>query len=66
MLLSLIDLLTPEQVANELNLSSTLIRRYCRQGRLGQKLGGRYLITRQELDKFKAIPRKVGKPKKKE
>lgn len=57
-------LLTTNQVAKALNLSSSLIRRYCREGRLGQRVGSRYIITADDLEEFKKIPRKVGQPKK--
>lgn len=58
------NLLTAKQVAIELDISHSLVRRYCREGRLGQKIGGRYIITSDDLEKFKQIPRKVGKPPK--
>jgi hypothetical protein len=61
-MLDLTKLLTPAQAAAELNLTPRIIRRYCKQGRLGQKIGGRYIITRADLERFRNEPRKVGKP----
>lgn len=61
---NLTDLLTPAAAAAELGITPRLMRRYCEQGRLGQKIGGRYLISREDLDEFKQVPRKVGNPHK--
>lgn len=55
-------LLTADEVAKLLHVNASLIRRYCRQGRLGQYLYGRWLISPDELEAFKKIPRKVGNP----
>jgi len=61
--MNLSDLLTPTQAAERLGLSLSLIQRYCRQGRLGQRVGGRWLITPEQLAEFERQPRRVGKPK---
>lgn len=55
-------LYTPEQAAALLNISAALVRRYCRQGRLGQHIGGRWLISPDDLERFQAEPRKAGNP----
>lgn len=55
-------LYTPEQAALVLGISPTLVRRYCRQGRLGQSIGGHWLITPDDLQRFQAKPRKSGNP----
>jgi len=55
-------LYTADEVAKELHVNASLIRRYCRQGRLGQYIYGRWLISPSELEAFKAKPRKVGNP----
>ena len=58
-------MLTIAQVAKELNVSETTVRRYCYDSRLGKKVGRQWVITRQELERFKKIDRKPGRPKKK-
>ncbi len=55
-------LYTVDEVARMLNVNPSLVRRYCRQGRLGQFLYGRWLISPDELESFKLQPRKVGNP----
>lgn len=55
-------LYTVDEVAKLLKVNSSLIRRYCRQGRLGEYIYGRWLITPDELEEFKAKPRKRGNP----
>ena len=55
-------LYTADEVANILNITSALVRRYCRQKRLGQFVYGRWLISPDELERFKQQPRKVGNP----
>ena len=57
------DFLDIKQVAQELKLSRQRIQQLCAQGRLGTKVGIQWVITREELDAFKAIPRPVGRPK---
>lgn len=59
------DVLTMEQVAEELGISARSVRKYCQAGELGFQPGTRrsYIITRQSLDEFKARPRKgPGRP----
>jgi excisionase family DNA binding protein len=51
------------QAAEQLNISESLLRRYCRQGRLGVRIGGRWLVYQDELDEFAKKPRPVGYPK---
>ncbi len=53
---------TVDEVAKLLKVDASLIRRYCREGRLGKHLYGRWLITSDELEEFKTKPRKVGNP----
>ncbi len=60
------ELLTVQEVAKELNRSEHRVREYCREGRLGKKIGRQWIITRAELDVFKQVPRKHGAPFKKE
>lgn len=56
------DILTCEEVAAELRLSSERVRQFCRHERIGKRLGGRWVIHRSELDQFKKIPREPGRP----
>jgi len=60
------DILSPEQAAQELGITAGTVRQYCDQGRLGRKWGRVWLITREELDQFKAKRRPAGRPRKKE
>jgi len=53
---------TADEVAKELNVNPSLVRRYCRQGRMGQFIYGRWLISPAELEVFRAKTRKRGNP----
>jgi excisionase family DNA binding protein len=58
--------LTTQQVAKKLGLTESLVRRYCRQGKLkGEKRhgGSGWDIAPQEVARFSKIPRKIGRPK---
>lgn len=55
-------LYTADEVSRLLNITPSLVRRYCQQGRMGQYLYGRWLISPSELEAFKAKPRKRGNP----
>ena len=56
-------LLSIPQAAQRLGLSASLIRRYCRQGRLGIKVGGRWVIPLDHIEQFVKEPRPIGYPK---
>ena len=57
-------LLTTTQAADWLGITESLVRRYCRDGRLrGQKLARDWLIEKDDLEQFAQKPRKVGRPK---
>ena len=58
------ELLSVKQVANELGISENRVREFCQEGRLGEKVGRQWIITRSELEAFKLIPRKRGAPRK--
>lgn len=53
---------TADEAAIMLGISAALVRRYCRQGRLGKRIGNQWLITDEEIKEFEAKPRKVGNP----
>lgn len=60
------ELLTVADVARELGITQVTVRRYCLEGRLGRKVGRQWLVTRQQLDAFKAQRRPPGRPRKEE
>ncbi len=52
-----------EEAASFLDLSERRVRKFCAEGRLGQRFGKRsYLITKKELVDFSKIDRPVGNP----
>lgn len=57
------ELLSVKEVAGELGVSENRVREYCQEGRLGEKVGRQWVITREELEAFKKIPRKRGAPR---
>ncbi len=58
------ELLSVKQAAKELGVSGNRVREFCQEGRLGEKVGRQWIITRAELEAFKQIPRKRGAPRK--
>lgn len=52
-----------EDAAIELGITPQRVRVMCREGRLGTRLGRNYVITAEELERFKAMPREKGRPK---
>jgi excisionase family DNA binding protein len=48
--------------AELLGISPGLVRRYCRQGRLGSRHGRDYRITAEQLAEFAKLDRPRGKP----
>ena len=57
-------LLTTTQAADWLGVTESLVRRYCRDGRLeATKLGRDWFIVESDLEHFAQKPRKVGRPK---
>jgi len=57
------EFLTIRQVAEILGLSRQRIQQLCAQGRLGRRPGRDWVITRAELEAFKKLPRRAGRPK---
>lgn len=62
MSVSTLDLLNVTQAAEVLGVSSERVGQFCREGRLGQKVGDRWVIPRDELLQFARIPRRRGRP----
>ena len=60
--MSTLELMTCEQAAKALNVSADRVRQFCQEGRLGQKLGGRWVIPADEVKLFDQIPRTTGRP----
>lgn len=60
-----IEFLTPQQAAKRLGLSTVRVQQFCHNGRLGQRVGSRYIIAPDDLVEFAKIPRYPGKPNKK-
>lgn len=58
--------MTVDEVAEELELTPQRVREFCQQGRLGRRVGRQWVITREELEAFKQIPRPPGRPRKDE
>jgi len=60
-------MLSASDAARILDVDISLIQRLCRTGRLGythKRIGKVWIITREEIDKYKANPMKRGpKPK---
>jgi excisionase family DNA binding protein len=56
--------MTAEEAAEELGLTPQRVREFCQQGRLGRRVGRQWVITREELERFKQTPRPPGRPRK--
>jgi excisionase family DNA binding protein len=54
------------EAAKELGISQVRVRQLCQSGRLGQFVLGRYLITKEDLVRFRKIPRIPGRPSSKD
>jgi excisionase family DNA binding protein len=55
-------ILSPQEAARRLGLSLSRIHQFCRKGRLGQRVGGVYVISADELREFSKKPRDPGRP----
>jgi hypothetical protein len=53
------------KAAQFLGLSEIRVRQFCKEGRLGTKVGNSYVITDEELREFAKNERPTGKPPKK-
>ena len=56
------NILTVEEAAKLLKLSTCRIRQFCREGRIGRRLGGRWAIDQDELYDFRRQTRPNGRP----
>lgn len=56
-----IELLTVRECAAELGVKERRVQQFIEFDRLeARKIGGRWFVTREEIDRFKVIPRKAG------
>lgn len=62
MSVSSLPLLSVNEAAEFLGVSPERVRDFCREGRIGQRVGDRYVISQDELRIFAQIPRKRGRP----
>lgn len=52
---------TTAEAAAALQISESLVRRYCREGRLGERIGRNFAITEKQLQAFRSLERKRGR-----
>ncbi len=58
------DLMSAVEAAAYLGMTPARVYALSKQGRLGRRIGGYWLYTREELDAYKATPKsKGGRPK---
>lgn len=56
-----IELLTVRECAAELGVKERRVQQFIEFNRLeARKIGGRWFVTREEIDRFKVIPRRAG------
>lgn len=59
-----LNLVTVAEAAEELDLTQHRVREFIRDGRLDStRIGPLYFISRKDLNAFKKIKRKAGRPK---
>ncbi len=58
-----IEFLGTRRAATRLGLSRARILQFCKDGRLGQLIEGRWLISEDELKQFAKLIRETGRPK---
>jgi excisionase family DNA binding protein len=61
-----IEFVTVEEAADIVGVSPVRVRQFCQDGRLGQKLGNHWLISKAEAVEFAEKERPNGRPKKSE
>jgi excisionase family DNA binding protein len=52
---------TTQEAAEVLGLDPSIVRRYCRLGRLGERIGRNFSITESQLKRFQEKPRPRGR-----
>lgn len=50
------------EAAEKLGITESLVRRYCRHGRIGTRIGKVWVISADEIRLFKQIDRQPGNP----
>lgn len=53
-------ILTPQQAAKRLGVSEGRVHQFCKAKRLGERLGRRWIIFEDDLERFAAIDRPTG------
>lgn len=56
-------LFTTKSAAEVVGITHRQMRKFCAQGRIGFKIGGRWFIEPKALEEFNSTPRKIGFPK---
>jgi len=59
---NMIKLYSVSEIADRLGVTPSLVRRWCRTGRFGVKVGGRWIVTESGLERFAESRRKPGRP----
>jgi excisionase family DNA binding protein len=62
MVVSTEKFLSTKDAAKLLNVSQVRVRQFCQEGRIGQRVGNRYLILRDEIVDFLRKDRPKGRP----
>lgn len=62
MSVSSLPLVSVDEAAEFLKITPGRVRQFCREGRLGQRVGEKWVISRDELEQFAKIPRNHGRP----
>ncbi len=57
-----IEYLTTAEAAEFLDLSVSRVVQFCREGRLGRRIGRNWAITRTQVERFRKVKRKEGRP----
>ena len=56
------DLLDVKQAAEVLGVTPARVRQLAGEGRIGQKVGARWVFTRENLEAFAKLDRPAGRP----
>lgn len=58
------DIMDVKQAAKALDLSVERIRQLCQEGLMGRKIAGVWLISRDEVERYRRTRRPRGRPRK--